>query len=76
MRSGVWKWLGCFGSDDPAGPGRPVRQEQAQGILIEALGMLTTHFGSEKAVCTSGFAVQEQPVRFAERAPAFGRGRK
>jgi hypothetical protein len=29
---------------------RPVRQEQAQGILIEALGMLATHFGSEKAV--------------------------
>ena len=28
----------------------PVRQEQAQGILIEALGMLATHFGSEKAV--------------------------
>ena len=29
--------------------GRPVRQEQAQGILIAALGMLATHFGYEKA---------------------------
>jgi hypothetical protein len=29
---------------------RPVRQQQAQGILIEALGMLATRFGSEKAV--------------------------
>jgi hypothetical protein len=27
-----------------------VPQEQAQGIPIEALGMLATHFGSEKAV--------------------------
>jgi hypothetical protein len=27
----------------------PVREEPAQGILIEALGMLATHFGSEKA---------------------------
>ena len=34
----------------PQGWVRPVRQEQAQGILIEALGMLATHFGSEKAV--------------------------
>ena len=25
--------------------GPPVRQEQAQGILIAALGMLTAHFG-------------------------------
>ena len=25
--------------------GRPVRQEQAQGILIAALGMLAAHFG-------------------------------
>jgi hypothetical protein len=25
--------------------GRPVRQEQAQGILVAALGMLATHFG-------------------------------
>ena len=29
--------------------GRPVRQEQAQGILIGALGMLAMHFGYEKA---------------------------
>jgi hypothetical protein len=29
--------------------GRPVRQEQAQGILIAALGMLARHFGYEKA---------------------------
>ena len=28
----------------------PVRQEQVQGILIAALGMLVTHFGSEKVV--------------------------
>jgi hypothetical protein len=28
---------------------QPVRQEQAQGILIAALGMLATQFGSEKA---------------------------
>jgi hypothetical protein len=32
----------------PQGRVRPVRQEQAQGMLIEALGMLATHFGSEK----------------------------
>jgi hypothetical protein len=25
--------------------GRPVRQEQAQGILLAALGMLAAHFG-------------------------------
>jgi hypothetical protein len=25
--------------------GRPVRQEQAQGILIAALGMVAAHFG-------------------------------
>jgi hypothetical protein len=29
--------------------GRPVRQEQAQGILIVALGMLAAHFGSRAA---------------------------
>ena len=29
--------------------GRPVRQEQAQGILIAALGMLARHFGYAKA---------------------------
>jgi hypothetical protein len=29
--------------------GRPVRQEQAQGILIAALGMLAGHFGYAKA---------------------------
>jgi hypothetical protein len=33
----------------PQGWARPVRQEQAQGILLEALGMLATPFGSEKA---------------------------
>ena len=25
--------------------GRPVRQEQAQGILVAALGVLAAHFG-------------------------------
>jgi hypothetical protein len=29
--------------------GRPVRQEQAQGILIAALGMLAVHFGYGEA---------------------------
>jgi hypothetical protein len=29
--------------------GRPVRQEQAQGILVAALGVLAGHFGYEKA---------------------------
>ena len=29
--------------------GRPVRQEQAQGILIAALGMLAAHFGYSKS---------------------------
>jgi hypothetical protein len=29
--------------------GRPVRQEQAQGILIAALGMLAMHFGYGRA---------------------------
>jgi hypothetical protein len=29
--------------------GRPVRQEQAQGILVAALGMLVTHRGCRKA---------------------------
>jgi hypothetical protein len=29
--------------------GRPVRQEQAQGILIAALGVLAGHFGYERA---------------------------
>jgi hypothetical protein len=29
--------------------GRPVRQEQAQGILIAGLGMLAGHFGYERA---------------------------
>jgi hypothetical protein len=29
--------------------GRPIRQEQAQGILIAALGVLARHFGYEKA---------------------------
>jgi hypothetical protein len=29
--------------------GRPVRQEQAQGILVEALGMLAGHFGYGEA---------------------------
>jgi hypothetical protein len=28
--------------------GRPVRQEQAQGILVAALGMLAAHFGYAK----------------------------
>ena len=55
---------------------RPVRQEQAQGILIEVLGILATHFGCEKAVSASGFAGQEQAIRLAGRAPAGGRGRK
>ena len=29
--------------------GRPVRQEQAQGILVAALGMLAAHFGYSEA---------------------------
>jgi hypothetical protein len=29
--------------------GRPVRQEQAQGILVAALGVLAGHFGYERA---------------------------
>jgi len=29
--------------------GRPVRQEQAQGILVAALGMLAGHFGYDRA---------------------------
>ena len=29
--------------------GRPVRQEQAQGILVAALGMLATHYGHSEA---------------------------
>jgi hypothetical protein len=29
--------------------GRPVRQEQAQGILVAALGVLARHFGYQKA---------------------------
>jgi hypothetical protein len=29
--------------------GRPVRQEQAQAILVAALGVLTTHFGYAEA---------------------------
>jgi hypothetical protein len=33
--------------------GRPVRQEQAQGILIAALGMLATHYGHSKAKMAS-----------------------
>ena len=28
--------------------GRPVRQEQAQGILVAALGMLAAHFGYDE----------------------------
>jgi hypothetical protein len=33
--------------------GRPVRQEQAQGILVAALGMLAAHFGYGEARRTS-----------------------
>jgi hypothetical protein len=29
--------------------GRPVRQEQAQGMLVAALGMLAAHFGYGEA---------------------------
>jgi hypothetical protein len=29
--------------------GRPIRQEQAQGILVAALGVLATHFGYSEA---------------------------
>jgi hypothetical protein len=29
--------------------GRPVRQEQAQGILLATLGMLVAHFGYSEA---------------------------
>jgi hypothetical protein len=39
--------------------GRPVRQEQAQGILVAALGMLAAHYGlvvrlKEQPVVRSG----------------------
>ena len=33
--------------------GRPVRQEQAQGILVAALGMLAAHFGYAQAKLAS-----------------------
>jgi hypothetical protein len=33
--------------------GRTVRQEQAQGILVAALGMLATHFGYGEDKCRS-----------------------
>ena len=33
--------------------GRPVRQEQAQGILVAALGMLAAHFGYGEAKLAS-----------------------
>jgi hypothetical protein len=33
--------------------GRPVRQEQAQGVLVAALGMLAAHFGYGEARRTS-----------------------
>ena len=33
--------------------GRPVRQEQAQGILVAALGVLAAHFGYAEAVLAS-----------------------
>jgi hypothetical protein len=33
--------------------GRPVRQEQGQGILVAALGMLVTHHGRRKAKSVS-----------------------
>ena len=66
---------------------RPVRQEQAQGILIEALGMLATHFGSERpseraaSPCKSslsGFVLEEQsahrpPEEVANEASLTGR---
>jgi hypothetical protein len=29
--------------------GRPVRQEQAQGILVAALGLLAAHYGLDRA---------------------------
>ena len=36
-------------SDPPGLGGRPVRQEQAQGILVAALGMLAAHSGYGEA---------------------------
>jgi hypothetical protein len=50
----VWHVLGCGCSIREwairrGWGGRPVRRDQAQGILVAALGMLTRHFGYEKA---------------------------
>ena len=55
--------------------GRPVRQEQAQGILIAALGMLAAHFGYGEGqagllkACAvldeAGFRVGEQKLAVA-----------
>jgi hypothetical protein len=41
--------VGCPGVGDKAWGGRPVRQEQAQGILIAALGVLAARFGCRDA---------------------------
>jgi hypothetical protein len=47
-RSSVWHLVGrrVVRVGDPSSwGGRPVRQEQAQGILVAALGMLAGHLG-------------------------------
>jgi len=44
LQRSVCEWAMCQGWG-----GRLVRQEQAQGILIAALGVLTTHFGYAEA---------------------------
>ena len=44
MRSGVWERAIRQGWG-----GRPVLQEQAQGILVAALGMLAAHLGYGEA---------------------------
>jgi hypothetical protein len=54
------------GMGDPSGLGRASGTPGAGTFLIAALGMLATHFGSEKAARASCFPVQEQAVRLAE----------
>ena len=39
----------CAGAIRQGRGGRPVRQEQAQGILVAALGMLAAHVGYGEA---------------------------
>jgi hypothetical protein len=47
---------------------RPVRQEEGQGIPFAALGRLASPSGLRRPPEQGCIAVQEQPVRLAERA--------